>query len=157
MIDLSPTAQLERLRARCNRLAQVGGFEPPAPDADMGALMRYRAEHHEALAEADILDEIMRIQAGELFAPEKREARPTDLPKHVNPGEPRRPCLAEEAEEMLERRRAFLSEWSREFGFEQPPQSGGWDELATYEARNAAAIERADLQSEVNRVLCGDA
>ena len=58
MLDLSPTAQLERLRTRYARLASVGHFPPPAADADMDTLMRYRAEHREALAEADILDEL---------------------------------------------------------------------------------------------------
>lgn len=58
MLDLSPAAQLERLRARYVRLAKVGGFEPPEPNADSDALHVYRNQHGEQLAEADILDEL---------------------------------------------------------------------------------------------------
>lgn len=58
MIDLSPAAQLERLRARYARLAKVGGFAPPAPDADLDELRIFWYEHKEQLEEADILDEL---------------------------------------------------------------------------------------------------
>ncbi len=61
MLDLSPSAQLERFRARYTRLAKVGGFEPPAPDADLDALRIFWYEHKDQLEEADILDEIERM------------------------------------------------------------------------------------------------
>ena len=61
--------------------------------------------------------------------------------------------LAQKMEEMLERRRAIFAEWSREFGFEAPPPSGGWEELDAYEKENADVLERADLMSELNQVL----
>lgn len=61
MIDLSPTSQIERLRARYTRLARVGGFVPPAPDADAASLQCYWYLNKERLDEADILDEIERM------------------------------------------------------------------------------------------------
>ena len=63
VIDQSPEAQHERLRAWYVRLAGVGGFPPPAQDADWESLKDYRAQYTEQLEEADILDEIEGILA----------------------------------------------------------------------------------------------
>lgn len=156
-IDQSPEAQLRRLRDYYIRLAQVGEFPAPAADADSEALKNYRAQYLEQIEDASILDEIRQISSGELFSkpPRDRSAFPT--PVYLRDVRNPKPCLAKQAEEMLERRRSFLAEWSREFGYEAPPQTGEWEELQEYEERNSAEIERADLMSEVKRILAADA
>ena len=147
---------LERRRARYTAWAKEFGFDPPPEKGGREMLDTYAREHADDLQRADILDEVQRIKSGQLFGENPRKQKAFVRPQPVPAGGPRRPCLAEQAEEMLERRRSFLADWSREFGFEQPPQSGGWEDLDAYEARNAAAIEHADMKSEVNRIL-GDA
>lgn len=61
--------------------------------------------------------------------------------------------LAQKVEEMLERRRALYTAWAREFGFDPPPEKGGWKMLDAYAEEHNEDLERADLLSEVNRIL----
>ena len=53
---------------------------------------------------------------------------------------------------MLERRRARYAAWAKEFGFEPPPQHGGWEMMKAYEKENAEALYEADILSEIDRI-----
>jgi hypothetical protein len=55
---ISEETLVERLREHYANLAGIGRFPPPPAGADMSALMRYREEHRELIAEADILNEL---------------------------------------------------------------------------------------------------
>lgn len=57
--------------------------------------------------------------------------------------------LAKTSEEMLERRRARYTAWAKEFGFDPPPEKGGWKMLDAYAEEHEAELERADLLSEL--------
>ena len=60
--------------------------------------------------------------------------------------------LAQEMEEMLERRRARYTAWAKEFGFDPPPEKGGWEMLNAYAKENADALYEADIMSEITRI-----
>ena len=60
--------------------------------------------------------------------------------------------LAQKAEEMLERRRALYTAWAKEFGFDPPPERGGWKVLDAYAEENEEQLERADILSELKWV-----
>ena len=60
--------------------------------------------------------------------------------------------LAQKSEEMLERRRALYTGWAKEFGFDPPPEKGGWKMLDAYAEENEEQLERADILSELKWV-----
>ncbi len=60
--------------------------------------------------------------------------------------------LAQKAEEMLERRRALYTAWAKEFGFDPPPEKGGWKVLDAYAEENEEQLERADILSDLKRI-----
>ncbi len=57
--------------------------------------------------------------------------------------------LAQKVEEMLERRRALYTAWAKEFGFDPPPEKGGWKMLNAYAEEHDEDLERADILSEM--------
>ena len=65
--------------------------------------------------------------------------------------------LAQKMEEMLERRRARYTAWAKEFGFDPPPERGGWEMMKAYERENEEALHDADILSEINRIQTGHA
>ena len=60
--------------------------------------------------------------------------------------------LAKTSEEMLERRRARYTAWAKEFGFDPPPEKGGWEMLKAYARENEEALHEADILTEINRI-----
>lgn len=60
--------------------------------------------------------------------------------------------LAQKMEELLERRRARYTAWAKEFGFDPPPEKGGWKMLDAYALEHDEDLERADILSEMNRI-----
>ena len=65
--------------------------------------------------------------------------------------------LAQKMEEMLERRRARYLAWAKEFGFDPPPERGGWKMMKAYEEENAEPLHEADILSEIARIHAGHA
>ena len=53
---------------------------------------------------------------------------------------------------MLERRRARYTAWAKEFGFDPPPEKGGWDMMDAYARENSEALHEADILSEIKRI-----
>ena len=60
--------------------------------------------------------------------------------------------LARQAEEMLERRRALYTAWAKEFGFDPPPEKGGWKMLDAYAEEHEEELYEADILSEIKRI-----
>ena len=60
--------------------------------------------------------------------------------------------LAQQSEQMLERRRARYTAWAKEFGFDPPPEKGGWKMMKAYEEENEEALHEADILSEIARI-----
>ncbi len=60
--------------------------------------------------------------------------------------------LAQKMEEMLERRRARYTAWAKEFGFDPPPEKGGWKMMKAYEEENERVLREADILTEVVRI-----
>ena len=60
--------------------------------------------------------------------------------------------LAQKMEEMLERRRALYNAWAKEFGFDPPPEKGGWKMLNAYAEEHEDQLYEADILSEIKRI-----
>jgi hypothetical protein len=60
--------------------------------------------------------------------------------------------LAQQVEEMLERRRALYAAWAKEFCFDPPPEKCGREMLNAYAKEHADDLHRADILSEMKRI-----
>ena len=60
--------------------------------------------------------------------------------------------LAQKVEEMLELRRALYTRWAKEFGFDPPPEKGGWKMLKAYAEEHQEQLYEADILSEMKRI-----
>ena len=60
--------------------------------------------------------------------------------------------LAQKMEEILERRRVRYTAWAQGFGFDPPPERGGWKVLDAYAEENEEQLERADILSGLKRI-----
>jgi len=60
--------------------------------------------------------------------------------------------LAQKMEEMLERRRARYTAWAKEFGFDPPPEKGGWKMMKAYAEEHKEQLYEADILSGIKRI-----